>query len=455
MQELLLISYNYPPANTPGVFRVCGFVNYFPRYGYQPRVLTSSNPAGADLDPGLTAFIRVPCPVERTRDLQPLDALARAWAALRRFWSQPAADAGGGGHLAPRTPPGAPVGFAGGVKELLSFPDSKVGWVPAAIVRGWRLVKKHRIRYVLVTSPPHSAQLVGLCIKKLRPEVVLLSDFRDPWSGNVVRQTERSPWLSRLAARLESAVLNSSDCIIANTERNAADLRAAFPSVDPAKVLTITNGFDPLDFSGLLPRRAPASPGALSCVFVGTLYDGMSDGLLRALSKMRRGNPDLHQKIHFTFVGYADEREAEKITAEEFSELVSYLGSVPYQESLEFMLGADLLLYLLPNDPRTSYCIPSKLFNYMVARRPVMAILPEGEASAIIRQHGLGHIFDPSDTNGIVDFFQRLAAEGAESVGALGSADAGNVEYSREAQVGAIAAHLDKLSARQRRRESV
>ncbi|HZV26985.1 MAG TPA: hypothetical protein VFG00_11920, partial [Acidothermaceae bacterium] len=66
-------------------------------------------------------------------------------------------------------------------------------------------------------------------------------------------------------------------------------------------------------------------------------------------------------------------------------------GAVPYRESLAEQRRADILLLLLWNDPREVGVYTGKLFDYVGAGRPILAIGTEhGVAAELIRLRGLG-----------------------------------------------------------------
>jgi hypothetical protein len=62
------------------------------------------------------------------------------------------------------------------------IPDARVGWVKYATQKAAELIREHQIDCILISSPPHSSQLIGLKLKKEFPHLKWVADLRDPWT---------------------------------------------------------------------------------------------------------------------------------------------------------------------------------------------------------------------------------------------------------------------------------
>ncbi|MCH8912784.1 MAG: glycosyltransferase, partial [Planctomycetes bacterium] len=91
-------------------------------------------------------------------------------------------------------------------------------------------------------------------------------------------------------------------------------------------------------------------------------------------------------------------------------ELVDYL---PHQESVEQLRTADVLLLPLHGLPpgQRSRIVPGKTYEYLAARRPILACLPEGDARELIERSGNGWCADPCDEAAIADALASLYEE--------------------------------------------
>jgi colanic acid biosynthesis glycosyl transferase WcaI len=73
-----------------------------------------------------------------------------------------------------------------------------------------------------------------------------------------------------------------------------------------------------------------------------------------------------------------------------------------------------VLLLTRGGSPEWAKAIPGKLFEYMASGRPVLASVPEGLASELVRRTGIGLAVAPDDQGALVEAL-RLAAESPEA----------------------------------------
>jgi hypothetical protein len=115
-----------------------------------------------------------------------------------------------------------------------------------------------------------------------------------------------------------------------------------------------------------------------------------------------------------------------------------------------------MLLLILHADKANPGCVPGKLYEYMAARRPIMAIIPaEFEAARLIRETSAGVTVDVADPAGIdrclIDSYAAYKSNAAESRGAC---DLSPYERRRGAQrLAQIFTECTGAQERQSRRE--
>jgi len=89
--------------------------------------------------------------------------------------------------------------------------------------------------------------------------------------------------------------------------------------------------------------------------------------------------------------------------------------------------------------------IPGKLFEYLAAKRPILAIGPtNGDSAAILQQTGGGEVIDYSDTPGILNALKQYY--NAFQEGTLASHAVGIEKYSRKNLAQAYCSHLNQIS---------
>jgi len=90
-------------------------------------------------------------------------------------------------------------------------------------------------------------------------------------------------------------------------------------------------------------------------------------------------------------------------------------GSLPHAEALRKMQEMDLLLILLAGREKVQEIVTGKLFEYILAERPILVLGDEGlEVRKIVLENGLGYflnLFDPSLDEGLRELY-RLWQQG-------------------------------------------
>jgi hypothetical protein len=92
--------------------------------------------------------------------------------------------------------------------------------------------------------------------------------------------------------------------------------------------------------------------------------------------------------------------------------LLTFRASVEYEESLQEMRSADGLL-IIDAPFEQSVFFPSKLVDYLWARRPILALTPPGTSANIVMAAG-GLVASPENpetiASGLADMIQQLRA---------------------------------------------
>jgi len=256
--------------------------------------------------------------------------------------------------------------------------------------------------------PPWSALLTGALLRRLtgRPWV---ADFRDPWTENTFIYFPTPPrrWLDE---RLERRLLNRADAVISVTEPCLQGLRrrAAIAQRDKPFAL-IPNGWDRDDFPGLLAVAAGSPPpassdGRIVLLHPGSAYQGEPLPLLRALERLE---PQITDRLRFRLIGYLHPMDRAQIQQSAYANcFVLDSQRVPHPEALRLMSESHILLLLRKGPDASS----GKIFEYMVAGRPVLAI-GTGVAEELVKQCGIGLAVHPEDADGLVQVLEQIATD--------------------------------------------
>ncbi len=382
MKNVLVVAYYFPPMGMGGTQRAAKFVKYLPDFGWRPHVVTVRDVAYYAHDTTLANDV-AGATTHRTASLDP-QRLLHLWYSARK---KPRA-------TGPRHAGGSELNR---LLNGLFVPDTKLLWLPFALVRALRVLKSENIACVLTTSPPHSAHLLGFFLKKLTG-TRWVADFRDGWAdGNF--QYEPTP-LHRWANKaMQKLVLSTADEVVAVSAGLTQKLQAGFPS-RASDFHTIYNGFDSQDFKQANEDQEERK--CLRIVFAGTL-SGMAPiaGFLRALRNFLDKNESVQDDILVEFAGAVlDGGVHDLVSGLGLQRVVTFTGYVSHHQAVAKMCAADLLLYPVAEHASRDF-VPGKTFEYLASAKPVLAIGPRVEGVTLLEQNGSAHCFSHDDENGI------------------------------------------------------
>ena len=233
------------------------------------------------------------------------------------------------------------------------------------------------------SAPPFSGHLAALLLKRLHP-VPWVADFRDPWASNPFNGDLPYPSLRNLNANLEALVVREADLVVLNTPAVEADFRRRYPNLD--RFVTVTNGYDPSlpsRVAALGERPSPGAEGKIEVVHSGEVYGLRSPRhLLEALGALKRRAPGEFERLSLCFIGRVHGREELEARARALGVegALCFRGMVPYEDALCGCARADMLLVLGVMGKEPEVQVPSKLFEYLAFRKPILALAKEGGA---------------------------------------------------------------------------
>ena len=391
------------------------FAQYLPPLGVETHVLAPDDPKWVHRDPDL----RIPTQawIHRVRYLGPHASkpaeVLRAADGLDRFLVQAKLTA-----------------------RRLLVPDASVTWNITAIPAAIRVAKREGIDVVITTSPPPSVHFVGAAVQKATG-VRWIADLRDPIVANQHRRVDTTAararqatneQVARLIARRADAVTCVSDAIA--DEMRALDARG--------KVSVVANGCDFDDFAGL-----EYTPGARFRITHTGSFFGKRDPR-RFLQAFR--DADLDAVVRFVGDFRSTDREwAESLGLGDRLEIVDYL---PRAEALRVQRESEVLLLLIPDaGGRGKGVLSGKVFEYLAAGRPILAVVPpDGAAADLIRETGAGVVAAPDDVDAIRSALVELHGRFADgSLAPVQLTENDEQRLSRRARVEEMAELIEEL----------
>lgn len=438
--RILLLSFYFAPFNTMAAHRLSKLSRYLTDSGHDVRVVTADhNSIPQDIADDVAEDLIV-----RTQYFD-IDILTRVISFVRRLSGHDrrartesrepdSASVDCRVNLDPRRH-GARVrrGVDAFYRNLLFWPDGRAGWLPYALPATMGLCRRWQPDLIYATAPPATSLLLGWIVSH-RLSVPWVAEIRDRWADDPY--DPRPGWRVFLDHKLENRVLSSTSGIITVSETWAQSYRERYAK--PTAV--IYNGFTSEDYSNSSGAKA-ADPETLRIVYTGAMYAGRDPmPLWKALGQL--GNAAHGVRIEF----YGAQRSAVLPGAVRYGvdRQVFVCEWVAHSVAVKLQCKADVLLMLQWNNPSEEGNLPGKLFEYLGAQRPILALgYPGGEMACIIRERSAG--FVSNDPTAIARQLRGWCETKRREGRILRLPEAARTGFSREEQFGKLERFLFKL----------
>lgn len=386
MRTVLIIGADFAPSSLPPATRIRFFANYLSEFDWHPIVLTS-----------LTQYYDWQIDAENERLLPDGLEVIRTHALSSR-WTRK-------------------VGFGDiGMRTL---------W------HHWRELKRicrqRKIDLIFIPVPPYVPMILGR-LAYLNFGIPYVIDYIDPWVTeyyNKLPRGKRPPkWVfaNALSRILEPYSLKHVTHITGVSKGTTDHVIQRYLWLSETHCTTIPYGAEVNDFDYIRqrPRQNPIFnrfDGIVHLSCVGACIPGMHAAVRALFQAVRRGlekSPDKFEKLRLHFVGtsyYSNQPMWEGVMplAREAG-IETYVDEhpqrIPYLESLQVMLDSSALVFVGSEEPHYT---ASKVFAYILANRPLLAIFHEDSSVVrILRETNIGHVITFSGV--------RLPADSVEEI---------------------------------------
>jgi len=387
-RPILMMACYFPPMVAPGCARSVGFASYLPQFGLNPTVLTSPTLFGYLNDPA--QFDPVASGIEVHRPAS--DAWSRYEASSQRRLRLP---------LAPREH----RTIARRLRRASETPDlSDAGW--ALLGACLDLVERTDAAAIWATAPPFAWIKIAAEASRISG-VPLILDYRDPltygalaaWENEAARQA--GLWW-------ECRVLGQAARVVFASDMTRERMAELYPDLS-TRFLTIPSGFD--SAAPVAPPGPVVPRGRMTIAFVGSLYAHRPpDAFLQALRLVVDTHPEVAASLHVEFVGRC-ESARDAATRLELDAWVTATPTVPVADSRRRMRDSDVLLLLQTRDDQSD-CVSGKVYEYLAAGRPILAVVtPDGANDRLLREAGVRHRIATTDRPRLAQAMVELWAQ--------------------------------------------
>ena len=385
MKNALIITYYWPPSGGAGVQRWLKFVKYLREFGWEPVIYTPLDPHFPIKDNTLTTDISADIEVIRMPIWEPYSFYKK----ITKGESTPKIDSG---TLNNHKSPGIISQLSVWIRGNLFIPDARKFWITPSVKFLRKYLREHHVDVIISTGPPHSMHLIALKLKE-ELNIPWLADFRDPWTDiDYYKEMKISSFADKRHKKLELKTITTCNAMVVVSP----EMKTNYENMGGRNVHLITNGFDPDDMGNDLV----ITDTKFSISHIGTLPPGFNlRGLWKVLAELTKTLPGFKNNLAIRLVGKVDDSVIDDLSALNLEKQLELPGYVAHDLAARIMKQSSVLLLVInQNSPNAKGILTGKIFEYLAARRPILAIGPtDGSLAGILEETGAGTISTYND----------------------------------------------------------
>jgi len=380
MFKVLVVAYYFPPMGLSGVQRTLKFVKYMKNYNWEPTVITTGNVAyfahdeflSKELEETDVRVIRVSGSKEPNSILSKLGTVKLPSEFLRNILNK--------------------------LSQTFFIPDNKISWSKLAYQKIDEILSREKFDALFITCPPFSAFDIISQIKK-KHDIPLFADYRDLWYKSYF-SFYPTPFHKLLHKKKEYWALKAADRITVTNRKIKEKLLNTYPFLTFDDVVILSHGYDHEDFEKIPAQPKPQNKMVLMYSGIFMVYNSPVF-LLRAFKQLTIERPDIASNIELHFVGFLRKENQKLIRKLKLQAFVKDHGYVNHNDAIAKIKSADVLWFMVGKRRNIDAILPGKVYEYIGARKPVLACVPDGAAKMAIEESGAGFICSPDDITDI------------------------------------------------------
>lgn len=300
--------------------------------------------------------------------------------------------------------------------EILHVPQPYLRSFWPSVVRGVRRARRGDVDVVQSVNNPFHLHVVGFLVATLAG-LPWVAELRDALTTDP--DLEPGSVRFRLRTVVERLVATRSTRLFYGDglQIESGYFRETYPDLDPDHV-------SELPYLGYVAETFADAPAEeydrFTITYAGSFYEGWIEPyeFLDALGRYRdrssdaldsESDPADEPELAVQFYGDWTETYQQAAVDAGVADAIETSDFVPHEEIVPILKGSDALLYVGGSDSRNAANVPSKLFDYLGARRPILAVVdPSFAAAAFVRRHDLGLVVPPDDPAAIADAIETL-----------------------------------------------
>ena len=377
MKKVLLITYYWPPSGGSGVQRWLNFAKYLSDFGIALTVYTVSNPNYAIEDFSL----KVPKKIEVIR--QPI------WEPYRiasLFSGKNTKETSAGFLDQSPSLKGKVLNY---IRANYFIPDARKFWIKPSVKFLNKYLTNKGIDTIITSGPPHSLHLIGLKLQA-NLKVKWIADFRDPWTQiDYFHKLPFNKFALKKHYKLEKEVASNADAILV-----VGKTMQAYYAKFNNNVPIISNGFDTV-----INQKNVILDKKFSLTHIGLLNaDRNSEMFWKVVKELMDENADFKIDILIKLIGNVATEVKQSILKYKLNNVVKLIDYLPHNRVINYQRKTQILLLFVNRVPSAKGILTGKIFEYLQAKRPILAIGPkDGDLEEVIRKTSAGIVVDFDD----------------------------------------------------------
>jgi hypothetical protein len=399
MKKVLIITYYWIPSGGAGVQRWVKFCKYLRDFGYEPIIYTPENPEYPSIDTSFEKDIPTDVVIIKTPIWEPYN--------VYRNLTGKKNQAINAGFISENKKQGWKDKLSIWIRGNFLIPDPRRFWIKPSVRFLTDYLQKHPVDAIITTGPPHSMHLIGLGLKKQFPTLPWVADFRDPWTNIDFYKDLNLSWISdKIHHNLERKIIQKADSIVVVSN----GMKEEYAAINPKNIQVITNGYDDSDTQTSVVELDKK----FSISHIGTLNSARNPKTIwKVLSEICKENSDFKQDLQIQLVGKVDFSVLESIKLNGLTDNLIKIDYLSHKEAIAKQQSSQVLMLLINQSGNAKGILTGKFFEYLAAKRPILAVGPtDGDAAKVLSDTAAGIMVDFDDEKTtrktILAYYQRF-----------------------------------------------